>query len=345
MSFHGHFRRYYAPDHCMGSDDESEDDKEYDQKLKKMRGFCQQSDAMRDDKNFLKHKFSVKDIPEPKYIISKKRMKSFCAQCGKTKTSLKRYNKQKSYYSVCVGGQCENKFIRAPFASSWKWYDLRQGIPYIMVTGSRRDTKIRDLYCCNIPSPMREEVFMVCAYCGNKNVSEVVAHPRVPKHYRWNVFCKNRICFLRFINYSDSLERLRNYKNIPSAIFNDTAAALDCINEKTGGLDLLDFLGCLYLASKVERKHPSVVEAAEVRRRRKEEEEDSQCMNQLGLLCYTMNISDNTPDPDAEAEKRRYFKQKKHNHNRTRITLIGDKMVASALPSSSLATAAKAEMS
>jgi hypothetical protein len=256
MSFHGHFR-HYVRDHCMGIDDESEDEsenyKEHTEKIKKL----QQSDARRDDDKYIRkqeYKFSVQDIPEPKYIISKKRMKLFCAQCGKTDTPLKRFDKKKSYYSVCVEGECENKFIRAPFASGWKWYDLRQGVPYIMETGSKRDTKIRDLYCCNIPSPMCEKTFMECAYCGNKNASEVVAHPRVPIHYRWNVFCKNTTCFLRFIRFSNSLDQLRKYNNIPSAIFKETVEASDRISV----LDLGTLLECLDLAS-VPAKHSSVV--------------------------------------------------------------------------------------
>jgi hypothetical protein len=73
-----------------------------------------------------------------------------------------------------------------------------------------------------------------------------------------------------------------------------------------------------------------------------------QCMNQLDLLCYAMNIFESNSDPDAQAEKKRYFIKKKNQHNRTRILSIGDKYedkIAYVQPIPSTAAAAtEAEM-
>jgi hypothetical protein len=60
-----------------------------------------------------------------------------------------------------------------------------------------------------------------------------------------------------------------------------------------------------------------------------------QCMNQLELLCYAMNIFDRMVN--AEEEKKRYFKKRYNATNsagstRTRIPSIGDKLVASVKP-------------
>jgi hypothetical protein len=251
-SLHGHFHRY-VPDFCMGSDEESEDDIDYAKKMKKLRSFRSLLDSTL-ERDLHKYKFRIRDIPEPEYVISKKRMKSVCAQCGTTDAPLKRFHLS-SYYSVCVEGPCAKKFGSAPFGMLW--YDLSDGVPYIMKTDSAKDIELRNQYCCEILP-----ISMTCSYCDNNNVSEVVAHPRIPKHYKWNVFCKNKTCFRKFVIYTDALEKLREIKKIPSAIYNDAEATLGLISyHARSHPDLGDFFAGLDLSSVV-AKHPSVAAVA-----------------------------------------------------------------------------------
>ena len=69
MSFHGHFHRY-MPDFSMGSDEESEDDINYTKKMQRLRSFRSLVDSTL-ERDRHKYKFSVRDIPEPQYVISK----------------------------------------------------------------------------------------------------------------------------------------------------------------------------------------------------------------------------------------------------------------------------------
>jgi hypothetical protein len=255
--FTGKKFREYMLDHRMGSDDESEDEIDYARKMKKLQAF--RNELGWASRNY---KLGVEDILEPGHVVSKKRLKSVCAQCGKTDTKLKRFDTFTCHhpYSVCVEGECSAKFKKAPLG--WRWYDLSEGLPYIMETDSEKDIALREKYCCEIPVPMCTSVYMVCAYCGNNNKSEVVAHPRIPRPYKWNVFCKNKVCFKKFITYSDALVKLRACKKVPNAIFEETSESLDIISEKTRGkLDLWCFLSSLDLATGA-AKHPSVVAAA-----------------------------------------------------------------------------------
>jgi hypothetical protein len=70
-----------------------------------------------------------------------------------------------------------------------------------------------------------------------------------------------------------------------------------------------------------------------------------QCMNQLELLCYAMNIFDRMAN--AEEEKKRYFKKRYdvigndgNGSTRTRIPSIGDRFVAPVKPMSAASAAA-----
>jgi hypothetical protein len=137
----------------------------------------------------------IHDVLPPEDILSRNEILSCCSMCGKTENLI-----SCGTFSVCKEGKCSDRFRGYHFRTGIKKC-LSFGIPYIWKSDFASDKSYRAEHC--IPLPLRQlddhgkVINLVCCFCGAQS-SKVVAHPRIPKPYGCNTFCKNKDCFNSF---------------------------------------------------------------------------------------------------------------------------------------------------
>jgi hypothetical protein len=130
----------------------------------------------------------VQDVALPEDVLSRAEILSCCSMCGKTENLISYFT-----YSVCEQGDCADRYRLYHFNTGPK-KDLSSGIPYIWQSKFSADVSYRKKHCLPV-SGLRH---LSCSFCGAQN-SQVVEHPRIPKRYRNNTFCRNGHCFNSFV--------------------------------------------------------------------------------------------------------------------------------------------------